>query len=276
MPIDYSKFDNIGDSDDEDDRRAGSSGGGGGGGGGGGAGVDFQQLLRELQKSEGKEQGGRVDPGQLPDLYAAAGLGGAKGSRRKGPAPLAPPPPASGMGLGALDSYLDPYDDGYGGLEDGLGASRALDYVGLRAEAWQLLCTRLVALAGPAESVPRILLLEAEVHLLASRYRQAVVAGLAVQLATEGTQGSTPETPYGEWTASTFALEMVCSYQLGDRDHAVQLRETLKSMDRSSMSEHLAKRFDGTCEVLELVPAFLNLLKAQEQQEQQGLPAQAR
>merc|ERR1712129_553665 len=56
--------------------------------------------------------------------------------------------------------------------------------------------------------------------------------------------------------------EMVCSYQLGDRDHAVQLRETLKSMDRSSMSEHLAKRFDGTCEVLELVPAFLNLLKA--------------
>jgi len=257
MPIDYSKFDNIGsDDEEEDDRR--------GGGGGAGAGVDFQQLLQQLQKAESKERGA-VDPGQLPEMYAAAGLGGAAGSRGRGPAP--PPPPAMAGGLG-LDP-LDPYDDGYDGLDDGLGASRALDYQALRAEAWQVLCSRLVTLPGPAHAVPRGLLLEAEVHLLASRYRQALISALAVQLATEGSSGSTPESPYGEWTASTFAIEMVCSYQLGDRDRAVQHRETLKGLDRSSMSEHLTKRFDGTCEVLELVPAFLNLLKAQEQREQQ-------
>mmetsp|Transcript_21797 Transcript_21797/g.58252 ORF Transcript_21797/g.58252 Transcript_21797/m.58252 type:complete len:286 (+) Transcript_21797:99-956(+) len=281
MPIDYSKFDGIGDDDDEDDRRGGGYRGGGGGGGG----ADFEQLLQQCLQQAAEKEG--KEP---PDLLAAAGLGGGPPP----PPPISPPPPppppcgAFGdlMGLGALDPLGAGYGDegGLDGLDSGLGASRCLDVEAIRAEAWRIFVRRLVSqcAAASAASVPRGLLLEAEVHILAGRYRQALVAAYAVQLATaDATAGPSDarsaaagaaDRPYGEWTAPTLAIEMICSYQLGDRDRAVELRTRLQSMDRSMLSEHLAKRFAGTSEVLELVPQFLEFLQAadQEQKDQEG------
>jgi len=100
-----------------------------------------------------------------------------------------------------------------------------------------------------------------------SRYRQALVAALAVQIATADEHDSSGKWAFGEWTAPTMVIEMVCNYQLGDRDRAVELRNHLQPMDRGALSQHLAKRFEGTSEVLELVPQFLNFLQSAEQQE---------
>lgn len=263
MPIDYSKFDGLGDSDDdEDDKRAGNNRGGGGG-------EDFEKLLQQCMEQAAKKDGAeqqRQSQREQPDLLAAAGFG-ATGRRRGGGGGVAVAPPA---GRGGFDDEglgsLDPYDDGFGDFDDGMGSSRALDLEALRAEAWRLLAARLVAAAAsPAAASARGLLLEAEVHMLASRYRQALVAALAVQLATVDAGGKPDGSrPYGDWTAPTLVIEMVCSYQLGDRDRAMALRERLEQMDRSGISQHLAKRFEGTCEVLELVPQFLSFLQQAE------------
>merc|ERR1712118_262338 len=68
--------------------------------------------------------------------------------------------------------------------------------------------------------------------------------------------------PPEEWAAPALVIEMVAAYQLGDREHALATRDVLKEMRRDSLSEHLKKRFEGTSEILELVPQFLSLLKA--------------
>lgn len=282
MPIDYSKFDGIGDDDEEEDRNGGRRGDGG---------ADFERLLQQCLQQAGDGDG------EAPDLFAAAGLGGgargwpgpgaAGGALAPAPPPLPPPPPPCGSpwpgdsGLGSLEQL----GAGLDGLDGGLGASRPLDDEGFRAEAWELLCSRLVVLPGPAAATARALLLEAEVHVLAGRYRQALVAALATQLAAAeagevaprwGAAGRSSgsaaaaaadaaERPFGDMTAPTLALEMLCSYQLGDRTRAVALRDRLKTSDRSLLSKHLARRYEGTCEVLELVPQFLSLLRAAEQ-----------
>jgi len=63
-------------------------------------------------------------------------------------------------------------------------------------------------------------------------------------------------------------IEMVAAYQLGDRDHAVAARNRLKEMNRDSLSQHLHKRFEGTSEILDVVPQFLNYLKNAEQEKE--------
>mmetsp|Transcript_62438 Transcript_62438/g.173028 ORF Transcript_62438/g.173028 Transcript_62438/m.173028 type:complete len:236 (-) Transcript_62438:60-767(-) len=221
MPIDYSKFDGIGDDEEEEEeRRAGGPGRGGG---------DLTQLLQALQQL-GEERG--AGP---PEVSALDPLP---------PTPLADP----------LDDY------------DSAGSSRPLDIEGLRAEAWQLLVSRLVLRPGAA-TVQRRLLLEAELHLVASRYQEALVAALALQMAGDGGGAGSAGLPGGPWAVPAAVVEMVGSYQLGDRDRAVVLRNSLRKADRSMLSEHLQKRFEGTSEVLELVPEFLNLLKAAERDE---------
>lgn len=278
MPIDYSKFDNIEDSDEEPAVPAGRGGAGDRGS------KDLELLLQHALKQAQERE---AAAGAAPDLYEAAGVG----RGRRGGVPPPPPPAVPGGGRAAgrgvrgrrgggaaenpgydffddpFDAYDDPYDPYGHELDDGLGASRSLDYAELRTEAWRLLCSRLVASASPAAAAPSSLLFEAEVHMISSRYRQAIVAALALQLAVATERPAAGAGAYGDWTASTLVIEMVCNYQLGDRNRAVELRSQLQLMDRSNLSGHLVKRFEGTSEVLELVPQFLSLLQAQEQQE---------
>merc|ERR1712039_398576 len=148
------------------------------------------------------------------------------------------------------------------------------------------LCTRLVVRAAGASTLPRALLLEAELHMIASRYRQALVAAIALQLATTpaGGPGGCFDRKSGEsegLAKTTFAtaaavVEMVSCYQLGDRERAVQLRETLRTVIPQAASEldpniqisqHLQARFKGTSEVLELVPGLLELLRRSEEEQ---------
>merc|ERR1712232_1041554 len=97
-------------------------------------------------------------------------------------------------------------------------------------------------------TLPRALLLEAELHLIASRYRQALVAAIALQLATtpaggpgggsswsfrdryNATESRGDELPTNTFTAAAAVVEMVSCYQLGDRGRALELRDTLRSV----------------------------------------------
>jgi len=242
MPIDYSKFDAICDSDDDQEQAKTQNNG-----------VDYDKLLKELRR---KADGEDADP---QDLYAAAGLG------RSVVAKNVPPPPAPRLDVPFDGDALDPFsglDDDFGFGEEDL-SSTVLDFNALRAEAWRILCTQLVS-SPRSDMVPRMLLLKAEVHVMANRYREALVTSLAVQL---GTAANDPkaERQYGDWTASTMIIEMVCCYQLGDRSRATELRVQLQKMDLKMVSQHLKKRFEGTSEVLELVPQFLSLLQQQQE-----------
>mmetsp|Transcript_72806 Transcript_72806/g.168759 ORF Transcript_72806/g.168759 Transcript_72806/m.168759 type:complete len:228 (-) Transcript_72806:97-780(-) len=215
MPIDYSKFDGIGEEEEEEDNRAAQGG------------ANLSQLLECLQHL-GEERGTGVPFGLDPHH---------------------PPPPPAGDLLG------DEFDPS--------GSSRPLDMEGLRAEAWHLLVSHLVV-RPDSTSVPRTLLLEAELNLLASQYRPALVAALALQMAGDAGDAGGHGIPGGQWAVPSGVVEMVACYQLGDRGRAVMLRDNLLKADRSLASKHLIKRFEGTSEVLELVPEFLNLLKSVE------------
>lgn len=246
MPIDYSKFDKIDCDDEEDDRQSRRDG--------------FTEVLQKCMQQLGDKQASEdsafagLRPGELPPL------------------------PLDDFDIGApLGDY--PSDLGKG--------SKGLEFEKLLCEARQLLLCRLVAQPG-ASDISRALLLEGELHVLAGRYRKALLAALALTLATGG-DGSQPDagaatgnatvagvavgapragSPPEEWAAPAMVIEMVASYQLGDRDHAVAIRNRLKEMNRNSLSQHLQKRFDGTSEILDVVPQFLNYLKSAEQEKE--------
>lgn len=256
MPIDYSKFDKIDCDDEEDDRKARNDG--------------FTEILQQCMHQLGEKQ--------AAEDSAFAGL-------RPG---ALPPPVSSSIPPDDFDIGAPPLDfpGDFGSSADLGRGSQGLEFDKLRSEAWQLLLSRLVVRPGAA-NISRVLLLEAELHVLAGRYRQALLAALALSLATgsDDTQanakaasgvatvsgvaiglhsaGSPPE----EWVAPALVIEMVAAYQLGDRDHAVAVRDRLKEMSRDSLSQHLRKRFEGTSEILDLVPQFLNYLKAAEQED---------
>lgn len=271
MPINYSKFDQIVDSDDEDDQLAHPGGGGG---------EDFARLMERLCAGgeSGSDTGSASGGRDFWDLNSAA-LDSLTLGRQ------APPPPDDDFDLG---SYGAGFGSDFDGLGDGLGSQRSLDFAALRGDAWHLLLGRLVSQPNAAGAV-RSLLLEAELLLMASRYQEALVMALALQLATApdcdgpsngsgagvgrlvggaraGVGAGGHHGLEGEWTSSALVVEMVSCYQLGDRDRALELRDRLQKMDHSSLSEHLKKRFSGTSEVLDLVPQFMSLLKAAEEE----------
>lgn len=244
MPIDYSKFDNIG-SDDEDDVRDPKDN----------LAEVMQQCLRQLgERSTNSGEKGPSGASFGDSLFPYSD-------------------PGYALDPGAPDPFADDIDYGLG---EGGGSSRALDLVALRDEAFKLLLNRLIC-RPDAANVARTLLLESELDLLACRYNQALVGALALKLAT--TRGSCYAASKSvtqrvnlslvsgvaeEWAVPAMVIEMVASYQLGDREHAVDVRDQLRDMPKDSLSQHLQKRFDGTSEILELVPQFLSLLKAQE------------
>lgn len=248
MPIDYSKFDNIG-SDDEDDVKEPKD--------------NFAEVMQQCLR-------------QLGERSAANGEKLSSGpDYGDGFFPCADP--GFALDPGAPDPFADDLDFGFG---EGGGSSRALDFTALRDEALKLLLKRLIC-RPDAANMARTLLLESELDLLGCRYHQALVGAVALKLAT--TRGSSFSASKSttqrislspvsgvaeEWAVPAMVIEMVATYQLGDREHAVVVRDQLKAMPMESLSQHLQKRFDGTSEILELVPQFLSLLKAADPQSQ--------
>jgi len=242
MPIDYAKFDHIG-SDDEEDGKGSKD--------------NFQDIMQQCLRGLAKPSGADCpDPGYDPGYGFDPGEFGA-------PDPFDDDP---------MSFDFDGSDAG--GFGGGFGSSRPLDLAALHDEAFQLLLTRLVCQPG-ASSIARALLLDAELDLLACGYQKALVGALALKLATSQSSSSTL-TSQGprqlcriggvaeqseQWLAPALVIEMVAAYQLGDREHAVATRDRLTEMPRDSLSMHLQKRFEGTSEILELVPQFLSLLQ---------------
>ena len=163
------------------------------------------------------------------------------------------------------------FDLGYEMDDPGFDESEKLDFPELRDQAWQLLLRRCTTSPFPAKTIPRRLLLEAELRLARRQHQEALLCSLALRYAV-GVEDDLPELPERTpsmdvedlaaecWLVPAAVIEMVCAYQLGDRDHAVRLRDALMLVDRSILSKHLEKRFEGTAEVLDFVPQFLNLL----------------
>lgn len=249
MPIDYSKFDKIDCDDEEDDRKTSDAG----------FRDILQQCMQQLDEKRAAEEGvlSGLRPGELPSPFGS-GI------------------PPDDLDIGAHPGEFP------GDFGAGLGSgSKPLELEKLRSEAWELLLTRLVARPGAAD-IPRALLLDGELHLLGGRFRQALLAALALSFAA-GSDGCPSHSSAGgggaaglhsakglckEWMAPAMVIEMVAAYQLGDRDHAAAVRDRLKEIPHDSLSQHLQKRFEGTSEILELVPQFLNYLKAAEQEKQ--------
>merc|ERR1712100_147206 len=96
----------------------------------------------------------------------------------------------------------DPFSDDFGGDDLG-GGSRPLDLLSLQKQAMQLLLTRLICRPG-ASNIARALLLDAELDLLSCRYQQALIAALALKLATSH--------------SSSAALPSSGPWQLGRKD----------------------------------------------------------
>ncbi|CAE7259444.1 unnamed protein product [Symbiodinium natans] len=233
MPIDYSKFDGCGEEEDEGSLDQG----------------DWQQLL-ELLKAEAPEAH-EADPRRTRFFQ-------------------------DGLDFGDDLGYHLGYDLGVEepDMED---ESVSLPFDVLHLEAWQLLRRRILspkaAVLG-ADSLQRGLLMEAELLLQQRRHREAFLAAWALRFSA-GDEAQVPSLPAELpqldpaasvppecWSASCAVVEMVCAYQLGDRNHAVALREALLQADRSLLSRHLQKRFEGTAEVLDFMPQFLSLLAA--------------
>ncbi|CAJ1340743.1 unnamed protein product, partial [Effrenium voratum] len=168
----------------------------------------------------------------------------------------APPDPRSGRWEDFGDDLG--YDLGYDlEPEDPGMESYELDFQDLHQEAWCLLRRRLVGSAFGAASVRRRLLLEAELCLRRRKHRPALLAALALRFCCDA-EGQVPELSEQKpeednpqcWVTPAAVVEMVCAYQLGDRDHAALLRDALLAADRSLLSRSLEKRFQGTAEGL--------------------------
>eukprot|EP00438_Fugacium_kawagutii_P005518 Skav227062 [mRNA] locus=scaffold72:970375:972736:- [translate_table: standard] len=147
------------------------------------------------------------------------------------------------------------------------------------AQALQLLMRRCITSPFAAKTLPRRLLLdgEAELRLRSRQHREALLCSLALRCAV-GSDEDLPELPEDApsteeeprraecWLVPAAVIEMVCAYQLGDRDHAVRLRNALMAVDRSILSEQLSLAQLGSNrslrQVLDFVPQFLNLLNA--------------
>lgn len=239
MPIDYSKFDGCGEDEDGDEDILDRG--------------DWQKLL-ELVRAEAAPDARDTDPRRRTGLFEDGFDFGAE----------------LGYDLGC-DLGVEQPD-----MED---VSVSLDFDTLREEAWQLLWKRLLSprtAALGAQSVQRALLLEAELLLRQRKHHEAFLAAWALRFSS-GDEAQVPSlaaelpqlvpaapVPPECWLASCAVIEMVCAYQLGDREHAVVLREALLQADRSLLSRHLQKRFEGTAEVLDFVPQFLSLLQDQD------------
>lgn len=275
MPIDYSKFDNIGCSDDEDD---GARAGGGAAGVGG---EDWTELIRSLQQRAG-EQGAPVAP----------------------PEPLAASCPWDPSELNPM-LHQDDEDDMLASLGADRGGDCKLDFDELGAEARRRLIRMMLVPQG-LRSV-RALMMHAELYLASLHYRESLVTALVLQLVLGG--GTAVAVPRAssrhsasqggwwgsagtaaaaaaaasasaaglrdEWAAPITGIKMIACYQLGDRVQAVTLRTQLQDMDCTSCSQYLRGRIDGTSEVLDLVPQFLDLLQAANKAEGTGSGANA-
>ena len=96
------------------------------------------------------------------------------------------------------------------------------------------------------------LLLESELALNNHEYQASLICARAAEKLAENSLG--PAT----------MITMICVYQLGDRNLAVELMNEIQSNPppNSQISPFLMKKFASTCEVLTFMPQLLSMLQA--------------
>ena len=58
------------------------------------------------------------------------------------------------------------------------------------------------------------------------------------------------------------AIEMICTYQLGDKARATRLRDKLLKIGAGAfLPPFLCEKFQGTCQVLDLLPSLLDAIQ---------------
>jgi hypothetical protein len=124
-----------------------------------------------------------------------------------------------------------------------------------RQRAKQRVYQHYVCSVGSRKDPTDALLTEAEMHMLNQDYTQALICALATEMLDE---------------KATIRRCMICTialYQLGDKKKALTLKDAVLTeedidLDELNISTFLSDRFKGTCEVLQMMPDLLNMLKS--------------
>ena len=117
---------------------------------------------------------------------------------------------------------------------------------------WQRIFQHYVCALSSSATPANSLLTEAELHMQAYDYRQALICALAA--------GSVDESETVQLRRAM--IQTICIYQLGDRKAACELKETLgDEFEQECVSDYLLKRYKGTCEVLGFMPDLLGMLQ---------------
>uniref|UniRef100_A0A0G4FQE4 Uncharacterized protein n=1 Tax=Chromera velia CCMP2878 TaxID=1169474 RepID=A0A0G4FQE4_9ALVE len=171
------------------------------------------------------------------------------------------------------DDFL--MDMGGDSLWDDRDDSTSLDMASLTKEARDFLVlhlyTSVSASSWTLENRADALALHAEGCLYVHQHKEAMLAALAVEFLAEQLEREfCPHSVVGALRARAGVAKMVSAYQMNDRQLAVSTRETLLKMDMSGLSEQLTSKFEGTCEVLDFVPALLGALRQMKDAKEAG------
>ncbi|CEM02403.1 unnamed protein product [Vitrella brassicaformis CCMP3155] len=150
-----------------------------------------------------------------------------------------------GMDLG-MDMDMD-MDDPFIEMQDDTKYLLDMDAMERDAEvhlAKQLLKWPLIA--DPIEG----LILHGELCLYVYQHRDALLSALAARRLL------------GRETARIQAIMMVAAYQLNDKITAVAIRDRFDKGGVNQLSDPLQKKYEGTCEVMEFFPKFMEALMA--------------
>lgn len=96
------------------------------------------------------------------------------------------------------------------------------------------------------------LLLEAELGINNHEYKPSLICAKAAEMVA------------GQRLSAARLIEMICLYQMGDRNGAEKLMHEIQSsstsINKSEISPFLMKKFGSTCEVLTFMPQLLSML----------------
>ena len=120
-----------------------------------------------------------------------------------------------------------------------------------KESVWQRIFQHYVCALSSSATPANALLTEAELHMQAYDYRQALICALAASSADDSESVQ----------LRTSMIQTICLYQLGDRTAACELKDNIGDYDQECVSDYLLKRYRGTCEVLGFMPDLLGMLQ---------------
>jgi hypothetical protein len=148
------------------------------------------------------------------------------------------------------DDFLDDFDDD----DEFLTSNTSIDMAEIDRLAERKIVFHKSCLLGiqTVDFHIAALLVESELALNNHEYQSSLVSAKAAEKLA------------GETLGAATMIEMICVYQMGDRNRAVEIMNTVESNPppKSQISPFLMKKFSSTCEVLTFMPQLLSMLAA--------------